>query len=229
VRKTLGLVCTVAALCVMSWAQQPEDAPLPGEAPVVAPQYPRAELFLGPSYGYTDVFNAGIRANLYGGHAQLQLNVAKWMGFVFEGSGYTGTSKIPTAVPRPFPRCPQFCPPPGNTFDVNTRLYNFNVGAIFPYRKSERWTPFGEVLFGHSGVRGEALGTVETSGGLSLIAGGGADYNISPRWALRFKADYLQTKVFNLKQDNVRFSVGVVIRTIHHKKRTLEDENPPQN
>jgi len=213
----------------MSWAQQPGDAPLPGEAPVVVSQYPRVELFMGGTYGYTDVFNSGNRANLYGGNAEFQVNVAKWMGFVFDGSWYTGTSKIPTAVPRPFPLCPQFCPPPGDTFNVDTRLYNYMFGAIFPYRKAEHWTPFGEVMVGHSGVRGEALGTVETSGGLSLLAGGGADYNISPHWAIRFKADYLRTKEFDLKQDNLRFSMGIVIRTVHHKKRTLEDENPPQN
>jgi opacity protein-like surface antigen len=224
VRKTLGLVWTVAALCVMSWAQQ-----LPGEAPETVLQYPRAELFGGYSYGYTDVFNSGLRAGLNGGDVALQLNVAKWMGFLFEGNGFFGTSKIPSGVPRPFPLCPQFCPPPGDTFNVNTRLYNYMVGAQFPYRKFERLTPFGEVLFGHAGVRGEALGTVETSGGISLMAGGGADYNISPHLALRFKADYLQTRAFNLKQDNLRFSMGIVFRTVHKKKRTLEEENPPQN
>lgn len=223
-RKTLGLVWVVAALCVMSWAQQ-----IPGEPPETVLQYPRAELFGGYSYGYTDVFNSGLRAGLNGADVALQLNVAKWMGFVFEGNGFFGTSKIPSGVPRPFPLCPQFCPPPGDTFNVNTRLYNYMAGVQFPYRKFERLTPFGEVLFGHAGVRGEALGTVETSGGISLMAGGGADYNISPHLALRFKADYLQTREFNLKQDNLRLTVGFVFRTVHKKKRTLEDETPPQN
>lgn len=227
-KKTLGAVLAVAALCVMSWAQ------LPGENPQPAPQYPRTELFGGYSYGYTDVFNAGIRAGLSGGNAALQLNVAKWMGFVVDGSWYFGTSKIPVAVPRPFPLCPvQFCPPGLDTFKANTRLYNYMIGMQFPYRKSERWTPFGEILFGHSALRGEAFGTVETSGGLSLVGGGGADYNINQRFAVRFKADYLQTRTsfhsLKEKQDNLRFSVGIVIRSVHKKKRTLEDENPPQN
>jgi hypothetical protein len=47
--------------------------------------------------------------------------------------------------------------------------------------------------------------------------------------ALRFKADYLESATdFKLlgkeKQDNFRFSVGIVIRNVHKKKRTLEDE-----
>jgi Outer membrane protein beta-barrel domain len=224
VRKTLGLVWTVAALCVMSWAQQ-----IPGEAPETVLQYPRAELFGGYSYGYTDLFNSGKRAGLNGWNASLTLNAAKWMGFVIDGSGNYGTSKIPVAVPAPFPTCPPFCPNGTDTFDVKTTLYSYLFGARFPYRKSERWTPFGEVLFGRAKMRGEVPGFSQVSSGLSLLAGGGADYKISPRFALRFKADYFQTRGFKQKQDNLRFSVGIVIRTVPHKKRTLEDENPPQN
>ena len=87
-------------------------------------------------------------------------------------------------------------------------------------------------MFGHSGIRGQSTsndGTVYTQvgSGLGLVGGGGVDYAISPRLALRFKADYLQTRGFRLKQDNVRFSIGIVIRSVHKKKRTLEEENPP--
>jgi hypothetical protein len=30
------------------------------------------------------------------------------------------------------------------------------------------------------------------------------------------------------QQDNFRFSVGIVIRNVHKKKRTLEDETQPE-
>jgi hypothetical protein len=65
------------------------------------------------------------------------------------------------------------------------------------------------------------------------VAGGGLDYKINPRFALRFKADYLQTSsqfptFAKKKQDNFRFSVGIVIRNVHKKKRTLEEETPPE-
>jgi opacity protein-like surface antigen len=231
VRKTLGLVAGVVALSVMAWAQ------LPGENPQPGPTYPRVELSGGYSYGLTDLFNSGYRVGLNGWNASLGLNGAKWLGFVFEGSGYYGTSKIPQGANQsPFPVCggiPSFCPPPGPTFNVNTKLYNYLFGAQFPYRKWDRLTPFGEALFGHSGVRGEARdinGTVvaRVGSGLGLMGGGGVDYAISPRLALRFKADYLQTRGFKLKQDNVRFSIGIVIRKVHKKKRTLEEETPPE-
>ena len=230
-KRTLGVLAGVAALCVMSWAQ------LPGETPETAPKYPRAELFGGYSYGMTESFNSGIVARPNGWNASLGLNVAKWMGFVFEGNGLYGTSKIPSDVPAPFPRCTgqpgQFCPGTSPTFNVDTKLYNFLVGAQFPYRKSERFTPFGEVLFGHAGVRGVAHQLdgspfAETSTGLGLIGGGGVDYNINPRYALRFKVDYLQTRLFSQKQDNAVFTVGVVIRTVKKKKKTLEDVDQPQ-
>jgi opacity protein-like surface antigen len=232
VRRPLGILAAVAALCVMSWAQ------LPGENAQPAPQYPRAELFGGYSYGMTESFNSGHIARPNGWNVSLGLNVAKWMGFVFEGNGLYGISKIPRAVPDPFPRCDgsagQFCLPGDSpTFNVDTKLYNYLVGVQFPYRKSDRFTPFGELMFGHAGVRGEAHDVdgrlfAETSGGLGLLAGGGVDYNISPRFALRFKADYLQTRLFKHKQDNGVFSVGIVIRTVRRKKKTLEDVDQPQ-
>jgi opacity protein-like surface antigen len=228
VRRTLGVLAGVAALCVMSWAQ------LPGQNPQPAPAYPRAELMLGYSYGMTESFNAGHVARPNGWNVSLGINVAKWMGFVFEGNGLYGTSKIPRAVPAPFPVCPPLCFNGSDpTFNVDTKLYNYLVGVQFPYRKSERFTPFGELLLGHAGVRGEVHSRdnqlfAETSGGWGMVAGGGVDYNINPRFALRFKADYLQTRLFNQKQDNAIFSVGIVIRTVRKKKKTLEDVDQPQ-
>ena len=228
-RKTLGLAGAVVALSAMSWAQ------LPGEKPQPGPQFPRVELAGGFSYSLTDLFNSGYRVGLNGWNASLGLNAAKWLGFVAEGSGYYGTSKIPLAVPAPFPRCgdnPGFCPPGTGTFNVNTKLYNYMFGAQFPYRKWDRLTPFGEALFGHSGIRGEARSSDGTlfarvGSGMGLLGGGGVDYKISPRLALRLKADYLQTRGFKLKQDNVRFSIGIVFRRLPKKKRTLEEEIPP--
>ncbi len=252
-RKHLGVLAGVAALCVMSWAQAPTQAPTPAPTtsqapaqapapepapiptptptatPVPAPQYPRFELFGGGSYAEAGLFNAGHWAGLPGWDASLGLNATSWLGIVFDGGEYFGTSKIPSAVPAPFPTCPNvFCPAGFPTFDVATREYNFLFGAQFARRKYERWTPFGELMYGHQGTRGVATGggatNSQVSSGRALLAGGGADYKINQRFALRFKADYLQTGSFKQKQDNFRFSVGIVIRSVHKKKRKLEDE-----
>jgi hypothetical protein len=238
----------------VSWAQAPTPAPTPAQAPAQIPAaepadipaptakaapparpYPRLELFLGGSYAETGFFNAGHWAGLPGWDASLGANATRWLGFVVEGGQYFGTSKIPVSSPGPFQNPP--CPPctPGSTFNVTTREYNFLFGVQFARRKYERWTPFGELLYGHQGARGVEYfptgGTPDTEVGTgrALVAGGGLDRKINQRFALRFKADYLQTgTAFAIggkkKQDNFRFSVGIVIRNVHKKKRTLEDE-----
>ncbi len=257
-RKYLGVLVGVAALCTISWAQAPAQAPTPastttqGQAPAPAPapetvpiptptrtanpapavQFPRFELFAGGSYAEAGLFNAGHWAGLPGWDASLGLNATSWLGFVVDGGEYFGTSKIPGAVPAPFPAGQTFCDTPSCTFNVTTREYNVLFGAQFARRRYERWTPFGELMFGHGGTRGKASAQgqpfTEVSSGLALLAGGGADYKINQRFALRFKADYLQTRAFKQKQDNFRLSVGIVIRSVKKKKRTLEDETQPE-
>jgi len=264
VRKYLGVVIGVAALCVMSWAQAttpapaPTQTPPPAQSPAQAPDqtpeaqtanipaptanqaapvrpYPRLELFLGGTYAKTGFFNAGHWAGLPGWDASFGINATNWIGVVVEGGQYFGTSKIPQATPAPFPTCggsPSFCPP-GPFFNVDTREYNFLFGVQFARRKYERWTPIGELLYGHQGVRGRASAQGETftevGSGRAVVAGGGFDRKINERFALRFKADYFQTATAfpafgKKKQDNFRFSVGLVIRNVHKKKRKLEDE-----
>jgi hypothetical protein len=257
VRKYLGVLAGVVGLCVVSWAQAPAPAQTPAQTPAQAPAqvpsaepadipapttkaapparpYPRLELFLGGSYAEAGLFNAGHWAGLPGWDASLGLNATSWVGLLVEGGQYFGTSKIPTASPAPFPSCLNgFCPGSFPTFDVTTREYNILFGLQFARRKYERWTPIGELLYGHQGTRGVATGggatVTEIGTGRALVAGGGLDYKINQRFALRLKADYLQTGTdFSLlgkkKQDNFRFSVGIVIRNVHKKKRTLEDE-----
>ena len=254
-RRYLGVLAGMAALCVMSWAQVPAQAPPPDQAPAPAPApeplpiptpaanpaparpYPRLELFAGGTYAEAGLFNAGHWAGLPGWDASLGLNAARWFGIVVEGGQYFGTSKIPSVAPAPFPACGGqngFCPGTSPTFDVATREYNFLFGAQFARRKYELWTPFGELLYGHQGTRGVASGSnatdTEVGTGRALVAGGGLDRKINERFALRFKADYFQTatdfpdpRFGKKKQDNFRFSVGVVIRNVHKKKRSLDE------
>jgi hypothetical protein len=218
-------------------AQSAGQVPAAEAAPTVATankitapaiQYPRYEFFGGGTYAEAGLFNAGHWAGLYGWDASLGLNATHWLGVIFDGGQYFGTSKIPTAVPTPFPSCPPFCPSTTPTFGVATREYNFLFGLQFSRRKREGWTPFGELMYGHQGTRGQVVAQGETftevSSGRALVAGGGLDRKINERFALRLKADYLQTGSFRQKQDNFRFSVGVVIKNVHKKKRTLEDE-----
>jgi len=267
VRKCLGIVVVMVALCVGSWAQAPDQTSPPAQAPsstpapestqtqpskpgqttsttatqetssipVVqkpGPQFPRLELFAGYSFAQAGLYNTGHWAQLNGWNASFDINLTNHVGFVVDGSEYFGNSKINSNSPAPFQNCITDCPP-GPTFNADTREYNVLFGLQFPFHRREHWTPFGEVMFGHDGVRGQAhlnnILDTEVGSGLALVAGGGADYRINERFALRFKADYLAThtsfsRLGHETQDNLRLSVGVVIRSVRKKKRTLEEE-----
>jgi hypothetical protein len=267
VRKCLRVLVAVAALCLTSWSQAPDQTPpstpppatsaptpdttqtppsttaptpptVPPPPPVVkaAPQYPRLELFGGYSFSQASFYNAGHWSQLNGWNASFALNATDHIGIVFDASEFFGNSQIPTAVPAPFPVCEVDCPN-GPTFNADTREYNILVGVQLPFHRRERWTPFGEILVGHDGVRGQAFQNNQlesaVSSGLALVAGAGADYKLNERFALRFKADYLGTHTSfpalgKKTQDNLRLSVGVVIRSVRKKKRTLEEETPPE-
>ena len=258
-RKCLGVLAGMAALCAMSWAQAsaPTQAPAqdstqtqaPSPAPAPPPtipiptpkqgaNYPRFEFFAGGTYAEAGFFNAGHWAGLYGWDSSLGLNAASWLGLVVGGGQFFGTSKIPSAVPAPFPPGQFYEPSPSPTFNVATREYNFIFGAQFARRKYGRWTPRGEVLYGHQSARGIATPVTpgpriaEVGPGRAVVVGGGVDRDITPRLALRFKADYFATGTAfpsqpKQTQDNFRFSVGIVIRNVHKKKRTLEEEEEP--
>ncbi len=209
---------------------------LPKHAP--PPNYPRIEFFAGGSYAEAGLFNSGHWAGLRGYDASLAANVNSWIGLVGEGGEYFGTSKISTLSPEPFPNKQFYEPSPSPTFNAATREYNILFGLQFARRKYGSWTPIAEVLYGHQGTRGVATPVnagplVPVVGtGRAIVAGGGIEHAINPRFAVRFKADYFQTgsqfPTFAKKtQDNFRFSVGVVIRNRHKKKRTLEDEGEP--
>ena len=257
-RKYLGVLAGVAALCVMSWAQVPAPAPHPSSssgpgpssransdsrfhlqppAAPPAPQYPRFELFVGGTYAEAGLFNAGHWAGLPGWDASLGANATSWLGFIVEGGQYFGTSRIPSLVPEPFPTWPNvFCPTLSPTFNVTTREYNFLFGAQFFRRKYGRWTPIGELLYGHQGVRGVATLRAdlraEIGTGRAIVAGGGLDRKISRRFAVRFKADYLQTAPFfdsrQAEAGQLPVLDGHCFGNVHKKKRTLEEETQPE-
>src|SRR5208282_1804344 len=168
----------MAALSVMSWAQIPAappaqtpdqvpaqapapsptpiPTPLPGPTRKPAPNYPRFEFFGGGTYGETGFFNAGHWAGLYGWDSSLAANATSWFGVVVGGGQFFGTSKLQAATPAPFPSNQSYEPSPSPTFNVTTREYNFLFGAQFARRKYGRWTPIGEILYGHQSARGIA-------------------------------------------------------------------------
>jgi len=85
---------------------------------------------------------------------------------------------------------------------------------------------FGHILFGQAQTRVDT-GTPVTDSGRAFAAGGGIDFPIGSRFAVRvIQVDYLTTHSFDQNQGNLRISAGLVYRwgvVGKHKKA----ENPP--
>lgn len=187
-----------------------------------AQNLPTGELYGGFSYANTDLFSTNKRAGLTGWEGSLGVNLGSRLALVADFGGDYGTSRVPVLVPTPFPTCPPFCPTSVTDFSVDTKLYTFLFGMRVPYRKWEKFTPFGQALFGRAHVSGNVPGFSEIDSKFSYALGAGGDYTISPRLAWRVQVDYLRTRFFKGTQDNVRVSTGIVLHFTRKKKqRTL--------
>ena len=88
------------------------------------------------------------------------------------------------------------------------RDHNFLFGPQISYR-TDKLTPFAHLLLGGSHLSGDFPS--DTSFAWAL--GGGVDWNVRPRVAVRLvQADLLQTRFGDDTQHNGRFSFGVVFK-----------------
>ncbi len=91
-------------------------------------------------------------------------------------------------------------------YGSGTSLHN----AIFGPRVSfsaGKFTPFVHALVGASHLGGS--GASDTS--FSDALGGGLDYRLIHGMGWRFQLDALQTRFFSERQNDVRFSTGIVL------------------
>jgi opacity protein-like surface antigen len=94
----------------------------------------------------------------------------------------------------------------GANFENNESLVTVMGGLVLKARENRTFQPF---------VRG-VLGAARTSVGnadygFSFAAGGGLDVKVSDNVSLRaIQADYLQTHLFGVRQDNFRVGAGIV-------------------
>ena len=165
--------------------------------PSAAQEMPRVQVFGGYSYTRYDTPSFGFAnpAGLNGYTFSPAFNIVRGFGVVAELSGQYGK---------------------------NLDLRDVAVGPQFLYS-------IGKTMFiGHLLV-GDARSLVQAGGpqedtARAIIVGGGMDYALSDRFALRvFQVDYLHTTLFNTTQRNLRFSTGLVYRwgSIKKTHRTL--------
>jgi opacity protein-like surface antigen len=185
---------------------------------VFAQEAPQYEAFAGASYAREDLTDIKF-INGLGWHASADGTATDWLSAVFDFSGYYSSPKINVGLPAPIP------------IDSSTYLYLF--GPRFTYRGWQRLTPFAEGLLGVANSKFTAssvgLTNAVSSTAFAAALGGGLDYAVSSRFAIRlFEVDYVATRFREIMvdpstgqvnfsgqrrtQNNTRASVGFVIR-----------------
>lgn len=187
---------------------QPEPRPLPqprAESRTVLPAVLRRaelELFGGYSYMRSNIVFSGAPLSANGGSASVVIYLRDWFGIVGDFGLYQQGNVA------------------GEGFSLTFSSYQFGPRLRFP--QLTHITPFAHFLWG----AGHAGGTAYTrslgfgvpplgvNNSFVLTAGGGADWKVSPRIAIRLvQADYLHSEFLNgsgNRQENIKLSTGVV-------------------
>ncbi len=158
---------------------------------------PKFDIFAGYSYLRLNPSTAGVSSfNLNGGSASIAYNAKSWLSGVADFGGYSNGNILNTGI--------------------NGTLSTYLFGPRVSYRHFGRITPFGEVLFGVA--HASSAGTSGSDNAFAMTLGGGLDYKLSDRFAIRpVKVDYLMTRfsetgASSQTQNNLRVSTGIVFR-----------------
>jgi opacity protein-like surface antigen len=87
------------------------------------------------------------------------------------------------------------------------KLVNYGGGPRITWRRP-RWEPWLHVLGGGTHALPQTAGHGQN--GVSLQAGGGADYRFAPRLSVRLEVDYVGTRLFGQWQNNGQAAAGIV-------------------
>jgi opacity protein-like surface antigen len=177
-------------------------------APVLAQDEARAEVFGGYQWfrASSGVPISGVdHFSLNGWNASFSGFFNRYLGVTGDFSGSYGTPSVNV--------------PTVGSVGVKTHVYTFMFGPVVRATNDGPVQPFAHVLFGGARVSASVsvLGIpipVDTSdSGFAWAAGGGVDFKISPRLAIRAaQFDFLQTHIGGDSQNNIRYSGGIVFR-----------------
>ena len=159
----------------------------------VAQIEPRAEVYGG--YSYVNIDTNGLtsdRQSANGWEAALSVNINKWAAVEGDVAGYYKNDIFGSGV--------------------NGSDYTFAGGPRFNYRPA-----FVHALFGGDRLCGSQSGISACQNSFAMALGGGAEFKVTPRWAVRGSVDYLYTHhngaqfgLPDVHQDNIRVGGGIV-------------------
>ena len=175
-----------------------------GISGLAAAQVPKLTIFAGYSYGNTN-YAPGPRSNLHGWEASVEgFRFRPWLTLVADGSANYGWNSFPISCVT-VPVCTPAIP------NVRAKEYTLLGGPqISIHRGNLR--PFVHVLGGATRVNLATPGFFDSSTKWTVAGGGGVDYKWRGPFSIRVQADYLRTNLFNLTQNMLRASTGLVLR-----------------
>jgi opacity protein-like surface antigen len=167
----------------------------------------------------------GVGSNFNGWNAEAQYNFDRWIGIVADFGGQYGTPITASGTVSGLPTMSR---------------YTFMAGPVISYRTKAKLTPFVHALFGYDRASLGASTIIGTSSPVTSFAstytdfafalGGGVDYKLSRRFALRLgQLDFFHTTLdlnslygsaygagrfqgLATQENNLRFSTGFVLR-----------------
>src|SRR3990172_952564 len=199
-------VCAVVTLgfLALSLSYAQSQTPAAGNRdPHVQPgtDFPHEELFVGYSHLRVSPGNNLARALFNGASGSFAYNFNRYLGLVGDLGGYRDGEYVTTGT--------------------SSNIVSYLLGPRVSFRNDSRVTPFVQLLLG--GARGSGdtgfLGWGSSLNGFALATGGGLDWTLSRRVALRLpQVEYLMTR-FNSNtagvpshQNNLRASAGLLFR-----------------
>jgi hypothetical protein len=109
---------------------------------------------------------------------------------------------------------------------TRTHVHNFLFGPTLTYRKNTKIAPFARILLGdsHATILNKGFASSLTRDALALAAGGGVDYKVGNRLAVRlaqfdyihsnfdYRNDFVIFSGSSTSQNHFRYSAGIVIK-----------------
>ena len=148
-------------------------------------------------YSYLDANLNGSKFHMNGAGGTITENLNSWFGGRIEANIYQGNENVTAS---------------GVTTKYSVNAETLTYGPVFSYRKFSRITPFANVQLGVIHGSTNYLGISQSAFKFAAAPGGGVDFALNRRTAIRVSGEYLLTRFLRLTQENVTASVGVILR-----------------
>ncbi len=139
--------------------------------------------------------------NLNGWELSGEAKASPHLGFVADVSTHYGTLRLPSV----------HVTGPGNgTYDLTTRVMSLMFGPRVSVSVG-KFRPYANALVGVGHLHEDALDYSYGENSVADALGGGVDYQVIKQFAWRVQGDLLQTRFHGGRQEDARFSTGLVM------------------